>query len=183
MRKYTEEQHDFIKRNAKNSNYEDLKNDFNRCFDTDKTRNQIKGYCFRHKIDIGIKNEGTRFKKGRVNLNTGNPLGTESIDKHGQIVVKVRNDGKTYRKNWKLKKVVVWEQHYGEKPKEMMVLCLDGNEMNLNISNLLVIETGENLWLHKTGYIDAEPEVIISALYYLRLKRQRVKREKELKNK
>lgn len=183
MGKYTEEQHDFIKRNAKNSSYEDLKNDFNRHFGTDKTRKKIKGYCYRHKINIGIKNEGTRFKKGRVNLNKGNPLGTESIDKHGQIVVKVRNDGKTYRKNWKLKKVVVWEQHYGEKPKDMMVLSLDGNEMNFDISNLMLIETGENLWLHKTGYANAEPEVIISALYYLRLKRQRARREKELKNK
>lgn len=183
MGKYTEEQHDFIKQNAKNNSYEDLKNDFNRCFDTDKTRNQIKNYCYRHKIDIGIKNEGTRFKKGHVNSLNGYPLGTEDTDKHGQPVIKVRNDGKYYRKNWKLKKVIVWEQHYGEKPKEMMVLCLDGNEMNFDISNLMLIETGENLWLHKTGYIDAEPDVIVSALYYLRLKRQRTKRENELKNK
>lgn len=183
MGKYTEEQHKFIERHAKNSSYEDLKNDFNKHFGIDKTRNQIKNYCYRNKINIGIKNEGTRFKKGHINIVNGYPLGTEDVDKHGQLLIKVRDDAKYYRKNWKLKKVIVWEQHYGEKPKDMMVLCLDGNERNFDISNLMLIETGENLWLHKTGYKDADPDVILSALYYLRLKRQRVKREKELKNK
>lgn len=181
MGKYTKEQHEFIKYHAKNSSYEDLKNNFNEYFSADKTRGQIKGYCFRHKINIGIKNEGTRFRKGHPCVATGNPIGTENTDKHGQVMVKVRNDGKYYRKNWKLKKVIVWEQHYGPKPKETMVLCLDGNENNFDISNLMLIETGENLWLHRSGYINAEPEVIVSALYYLRLKMLITKREKELK--
>lgn len=184
MGKYTEEQGQFIRENVKDIKYVDLKDMFNEKFGTNKTKSHIKGYCFRHGLSNGLTNESTRFEKGHTNYyNPGNPIGTEVVSNNGQLLIKVRDDGRYYRKNWKAKKVIVWEQHYGEKPKEMMVLSLDGNEMNFDISNLMLIETGENLWLHKTGYANAEPEVIVSALYYLRLKRQRTKREKELKNK
>lgn len=185
MGKYTEEQGRFIRENVKNTKYSDLKDMFNAKFGTDKTKTDMKNYCYRHGLGNGLTNKDTRFKKGHVSHNTsmGNPVGAEVVSGNGQLLVKVRNDAKYYRKNWKAKKVIVWEQYYGKKPKDMMVLSLDGNEMNFDISNLMLIETGENLWLHKTGYIDAEPEVIVSALYYLRLKRQRARREKEIKNK
>ena len=183
MGKYTEEQGQFIRENVKDTKYVDLKDMFNEKFGTNKTRSHIKGYCFRHGLSNGLTNEDTRFKKGHVNYISGNPVGAEVVAKNGQLLVKIRDDGKYYRRNWKAKKVIVWEQHYGEKPKDTMVLSLDGNEMNFDISNLMLIGTVENMWLHKTGYANAEPEVIISALYYLRLKRQRVKREKELKKK
>lgn len=184
MGKYTEEQSQFIKDNVKGVNYSELTEMFNEKFGTNKTRSHIKGYCFRHKLSNGMTNESTRFAKGHIRYcSPGNPIGSEVISHNGQLLIKVRDDGRYYRKNWKAKKVVVWEQYYGEKPKDTMVLSLDGNEMNFDISNLMLIGTGENMWLHKTGYANAEPEVIISALYYLRLKRQRAKREKELKNK
>lgn len=184
MGKYTAEQGQFIRDNVKGIKYSELKDMFNEKFGTNKTRSHIKGYCFRHGLSNGLTNESTRFKKGHVSYcNNGNPVGAEVVSGNGQLLVKIRDDGKYYRKNWKAKKVIVWEQYYGEKPKDMMILSLDGDEMNFDISNLMLVETGEHLWLHKTGYINAEPEVVISALCYLRLKRQRAKREKELKNK
>lgn len=87
----------------------------------------------------------TQFKKGNVPSNW-KPLGFERKTRDGYIEVKVRDDyGEKRVKNFELKHRLLWEQHNGPVPKEMMVKFKDGNKENIVIENLFLASMGENL--------------------------------------
>lgn len=183
MGKYTKEQRQFIIDNVKGTNYRVLAEMFNKEFGENKTRQQIKGYCNRHDLRNGVDSKATIFKKGHDPYTIVKPLYSEKKTGNGEVLIKVREDAKigNYLENWELKKVVVWEQHYGKKPKDLMVLQLNGDKNDCNIDNLILVEVHETMLLYKLDYVFNDPQLTLSALYYIRLGRQRRKREKEMK--
>lgn len=62
-----------------------------------------------------------------------------------------------------------------------MVLQLNGDKNDCNIDNLILVEVHETMLLYKLDYVFNDPQLTLSALYYIRLGRQRRKREKEMK--
>lgn len=184
MGKYTPEQKQFIIDNIKGTKYRVLADMLNNKFGTNKTGHQLKHYCRRHGLKNDVTSESGQFKKGHsITNNTEKPIGSERINQEGQLMIKVSNDAEAYNgyKNWKMKKVVIWESYHGTKPNDYTVLNLDGDKMNCDISNLILIEKSENRRLYKLGYVFNDPQLTLSALYYIRLGRQRRKRERELK--
>lgn len=183
MGKYTKEQRQFIIDNVKGTNYRVLSEMFNKEFGENKTRQQIKGYCTRHGLRNGVDRKATMFKNGHDPYTIVKPLYSEKKTGNGEVLIKVREDAGigNHLENWELKKVVVWEQHYGKKPKDLMVLQLNGDKNDCNIDNLILVEVHETMLLYKLGYVFNDPQLTLSALYYIRLGRQRRKRERELK--
>lgn len=88
----------------------------------------------------------TTFKKRNISANNV-PIGTERITKDGYIEIKIK-DG-NLNKNWVLKHRYIYEQHYGKIPKNCKIIFLDGNRSNLNISNLKMISSAEELIMNR----------------------------------
>jgi hypothetical protein len=92
--------------------------------------------------DVYEKAKPTMFKKGSKPMNT-QPIGT--------IHQRKDTGGKMYQYiklsdcNWQLLNRYTWEQHNGPIPKGMVVVYKDGNYMNNDINNLLMITKKENM--------------------------------------
>lgn len=126
------------------------------------TLEQIKGYLTRKHIILGTYGY---FKPGQIPFNKGKnmspehyakckptmfkpgnrphnckPVGSERITKDGYLEVKVSEP-----KTWKLKARIIWEEATGEKlTRNDRIIYLDGNKLNLDISNLAKL-TGSQL--------------------------------------
>ena len=92
--------------------------------------------------DVYQKVAKTMFKKGSKPMNT-QPIGT--------IHQRKDTGGKMYQYikiadcDWQLLNRYTWEQHNGPIPKGMVVVYKDGNYMNNDINNLLMITKKENM--------------------------------------
>lgn len=131
---YTEEQNEWLCQNITKYTYPDLVVAFNEKFHTSKSYYNVKSHC----IHKGFKG-GSSYKKGYKNWRSA-PIGTEKIYQ-GRIYVKVSDaasgrTAKNHMTNWKPKGQVVWEQHHGRMPNGYVVVYLDGNPLNCDISNL-----------------------------------------------
>jgi hypothetical protein len=84
----------------------------------------------------------TMFKKGSKPVNT-QPIGTihQRKDTGGKMYQYI----KLADSNWQLLNRYTWEQHNGPIPKGMVVVYKDGNYLNNDIDNLLMITKKENM--------------------------------------
>ena len=112
--------------------------------------------------------KATQFQKGHAPPNKGQKMSTEVYQKVAHTMFKKgskptntqpvgtihqRKDtgGKMYQYikladcNWQLLNRYTWEQHNGPIPKGMVVVYKDGNYMNNDITNLLMITKKENM--------------------------------------
>ena len=92
----------------------------------------------------------THFKKGGRPFNY-QPIGSERITTEGFIQVKLTDTGYP-PKDWVMKSRIVWEESRGEKmPKGHILRFIDGDKLNIDPSNLLLVTRGEhcvmNRWL------------------------------------
>ena len=92
--------------------------------------------------DVYQKVEKTMFKKGNKPMNT-QPIGTihQRKDTGGKMYLYI----KLADSKWQLLNRYTWEQHNGPIPKGMVVVYKDGNYMNNDIANLLMITLKENM--------------------------------------
>ena len=121
----TVEQKEFLEEILPLHTYKETTLKFNERFSTEKTVKQIQCFC----TNNGIK-RGVDF-----------PIGSEH--RSGKyIMVKVREceKGVPSHKIWKMKQQVVWEENYGEIPKGKIIVFLDNNSMNCDISNLYLAD-------------------------------------------
>ena len=82
--------------------------------------------------------KGTMFKNGQMPHNH-KPVGSERINVDGYVEVKTKES-----KRWRLKQRVLYEQYHGVKlEKNDVVLFLDGNRQNFEISNLVKMTRAE----------------------------------------
>ena len=82
------------------------------------------------------------FKKGARPHNT-KPFGTinQRKDKSGKIYQYIKIDDC----NWQLLNRYTWEQYHGPIPKGLIVVYKDGNYMNNDIDNLMLLTKKENM--------------------------------------
>jgi len=115
-----------------------------------------------------IGGKATQFQKGTVPPNKGQKMSTEVYQKVARTMFKKgskpvntqpigtihqRKDtgGKMYQyikladSEWQLLNRYTWEQHNGPIPKGMVVVYKDGNYLNNDINNLLMITKKENM--------------------------------------
>lgn len=90
-----------------------------------------------HSEETAARNRAGQFKPGRTPHNT-RPIGYESLRSDGYIYIKVQGHKQMIPKHRYL-----WQQHHGEIPPGMCVTFRDGNCLNCNISNLMLISESE----------------------------------------
>lgn len=86
----------------------------------------------------------TRFKKGQDPHNT-QPIGSTRISKDGYLEIKIRHDKSGKNKNYVLMQRFVWEENYGPIENSSIVEFIDGNSLNVHISNLRLVSRKENM--------------------------------------
>ena len=148
---------------------------FNEKFQTNYTKDQIKGVCTRLKLKTGRTgafekgfkpwntglagkgvckpNAGT-FQKGRLSEEDLLPVGSERWDKRNNtLLIKVKHPSK-----WIPKRKYIWEKHNGPVPPDRMVTHVDCNGLNCAIENLRLITRAMNIRLNSNGYNTAPAE-------------------------
>ena len=170
--KWTDEEKEYLASIVKGSTYKEITKQMNDKFEYNFSEEQIKGMMYRNKLTTGTGgyfkkgstpwNKGlkgymgankTSFKKGTIPPNQV-PIGTESITKGGYIKVKVGEPNK-----WKLKQRYIYEQHYGEIPKDYNVIFADRNIQNFDINNLVLVSKAEMLILNNNKLIFEDKEL------------------------
>ena len=170
--KWTDEEKEYLASIVKGSTYKEITKQMNDKFEYNFSEEQIKGMMYRNKLTTGTGgyfkkgstpwNKGlkgymgankTSFKKGTIPPNQV-PIGTESITKGGYIKVKVGEPNK-----WKLKQRYIYEQHYGEIPKDCNVIFADKNIRNFDINNLILVSKAEMLILNNNKLIFEDKEL------------------------
>ena len=175
IRKFTEEEKQFIFKNNYMKTAEEVADLFNRHFNEKITISQIKSFRSRYKLKSGLTgkfekghkpfNKGkkwneymskegqlnalkTTFKKGNVPHNR-KKIFEERVNKNGYIEIKIQDGNKN--KNWILKHRYIYEQIHGEIPEDHIVIFADGNKLNFQPNNLIAISKKENVILNKKG--------------------------------
>lgn len=121
----------------------------------------------------GVKtvNSG-KFKKGNMPHNT-KKIGSE-MDAADCIRVKT-GEGK-----WERKSRVVWREAYGEIPEGYVIMHLDGNCLNSNLDNLIMVKSSIALKLNASKMLYKDRELTEAAIAYWELRsklRERVKKK------
>lgn len=130
---YTEEQVEWLRQNVSKYDSKDLAHEFNKTFQANVDCVSVRNQCQKKGIKLGYSTD-----KGYRNHRNA-PIGTEYISSRGVVYVKVsveRRDKKHQMLNWKRKSHLVWEQHHGEIPEGHVIVHLDGDPTNCDISNL-----------------------------------------------
>lgn len=145
----------------------------NEKFSLSLTVNQIISFTKNHGIKSGRTgqfeqgtkpwNTGTKgimkpnsgsFQKGDIPSNR-NPLGHERVcSKDGYILIKVeeKNPYTSATTRYRHKQQVVWEKNYGPIPKGKVVWFKNGDKLNCDPENLMLISRAEALRLNQLGY-------------------------------
>jgi hypothetical protein len=171
MHRYSKEQKEFLISNNYMKPAKELAEIFNKKFGTNLTAQNIKTFRGNHKLNSGLTgqfekgnipfNKGTKglmkanktsFKKGNIPSNH-KEVGYERISVDGYIEVKVKEPNV-----FKLKHRVIYEQHYGEIPKGYKVIFADGNKLNVDLNNLILVSNSEEFIMNtnKLRYKEAE---------------------------
>lgn len=187
---YTAEQVFFLRYNYMGRSVAELTGVFNKWFGADMTERQIKTFVHNRGITSGntgrfVKgqkswNKGvkgymgpnrTSFKKGSVPKNR-KPLGTERIcSKDGFVLIKIAetNPYTGFPTRYKHKHVHVWEKNNGPVPKGHVVSFIDGDKLNCNPENLMLLNRKELLCLNLLNYQATPAELKPSVLALAKL--------------
>lgn len=143
---------------------------------------QMKAYKRNHGINTGLTG---RFEPGHIPENKGKKMPPEAYEKcaptmfqkgqspvnHKPVgTVSVRNNAKKKQKYvyekvaepnvWRLKHVLEWERHNGPVPKGKMIIFADGNPLNTDISNLVMISQSQNAVMNRWGIRGYDKETV-----------------------
>lgn len=189
MHRYSEEQKEFIITNNYGKYSKELAEMFNQHFNTNITAKEIAYFRKNNKLNSGLtgqfkkgnvahnkgkkqieymnqesieRTKATRFKKGNKPKNY-RPVGSERITKDGYIEVKVADPNK-----WETKNKIIYKQYFGDIPEGHKIIYADGNKLNNDINNLILVSDSEELIMNrhrlrtedieltKTGYLIAK---------------------------
>ena len=171
--KYTNEQAQFLRDNYPGRSGVELTIIFNDQFGTDKTTGQIISFVKNHGIKSGLTGcfekghkpwntdtkgrtgaNVTSFKKGHVPANR-KPLHAErTCSKDGYVLIKIaeQNPYTGSPTRYKHKQAYIWEQIHGPVPEGMVVAFRDGDRLNIEPENLMLISQAELLRLNQHDY-------------------------------
>lgn len=190
-RLFTDEQVEFLRKEYRGRSVTELRAVFNEKYGADMTWQQIKTAVHGRGITSGRTgcfekghkpwNTGTKgltsanktsFKKGNIPPNR-KPIGAERIcSQDGYILVKVaeQNPHTGFPTRYKHKHVHIWERDHGPVPEGMIVAFRDGDKLNCDDpDNLMLITRAELLILNKHGYRDTPAKLKPSVLALAKL--------------
>lgn len=165
--RYSPEQIDWLRARKQTTMIGDLTAQFNAAFGLGLTKSAVSGSCKRFRILKCDPNSGrfakggtpwnkgkkglqlapaTQFKKGQKSLNAV-PVGTETILSDGYTKIKIAEP-----RTWQFKHVLLWEQKNGKRPARHVILFADGDKLNFNPDNLVLVHRKELVRLNKERF-------------------------------
>lgn len=179
-RKFREEEKEWLRQNAesdKYKNFDEVYADYVKLFGNDKSCANIKELCSKR---LGLSR--ARFSKNghfQVGAKPKYAIGDEVIkyyDGQPYLWIKVSDkyfkgimNSKDYMENWIPKQRYVYEQAYGEIPKDHLVVFLDNNPMNCDIENLYCISRKTNAVMNKNRWFTDRKENTLTAIKWCEL--------------
>lgn len=118
--------------------------------------------------EIRAKQAPTQFKKGTRPPNEV-PVGTERVTTDGYRIRKIKDKG-TQWERWEFVHRATWEEHNGPIPENGMIIFKDGNKLNCDISNLMLISNRENAVLNRWKLRSEDPDLLETGVNVARLK-------------
>jgi hypothetical protein len=181
MHRYTKEQIEFIREQAKGKPVDEIQQLFIKEYKVKVTIKSIKGIMYRHGIKNRMQGYSTRFKKGQTSwckgmkgldlagengrktqFKTGNlpvshkPVGSETM-KDAIVWIKIAEPNE-----WRKKHHHIWEQANGPVPVGYVLRFADGNKMNVSLDNLFITPRRVCTSVVKRGIESHDPEINIS---------------------
>lgn len=182
--RYTPEHKAFLKDGYASLSLPSLTEAFNAKFGMSMSEMQIRACLRNHRIRSGRTGFFTKGNrpwntgvKGRTPPNSGQfkpgnmpknkrRLWSERISKDGFVEISVpeRNPHTDEPTRFKQKHVWLWEGHHGPVPKDHALIFKDGNRLNCEIGNLMLVTRAELLCLNLHNYRATNPELRPSVL-------------------
>lgn len=169
---YPEKVREFIAEHYVGVGHQGMADLLNKTFGTIYTKDQMKAYYARFKLDSGLSgyfkkgfvphNKGkrgvggwapTQFKKGHKPWNY-QPVGSERVNTDGYLDVKIADPNK-----WKTKHVLIWEAANGPVPKDHVLIFGDGNKKNVKLENLILVSRKQLARLNQSNLIQNDAEL------------------------
>lgn len=191
---YPAEQEQFLKENAPLMSRKELTEQFNRKFGTIRTVDGIRGFCNSRGYHSSTSG---KFEKGHVSWQTGlrgdefkshyteesfarGIEGMRQANKTRKIGDEIVIDGMPwivtsleyrvpFHERRQPKRRVVWEQIHGKIPSDHCVVCLDGNQMNCDPSNLYCMPVKFRPILGKNHWWFGNAELTLAAIKWCEL--------------
>lgn len=174
LNKVPEEIRDFIFVNHKGTSYADMAEKILQEFGISYTEKQMRSYYKNHKLQSGLtaRQPGVAipgcekgwFLKGKLPPNSA-PIGTEKIRSNGYIWVKVEE----LPNKWRMKHLIVWEEANGPIPKGWKIYFKDGDPLNCNLENLMLVENRVRGIMNRTGLSEYKGDLAEAAVNTARL--------------
>lgn len=191
---YSKEQEAFLKENAPKMSRKELTERFNQEFGTSKTVRAIKSWC--NGRGYNSSSDG-KFKDGNVSWQTGlegeeykahfttesfqrsiskileanktRHIGDEVIIAGVPWIVTSLEYGVPFWQRRKLKRRYVWEKLHGKIPEDHCIVCLDGNQMNCEPSNLYCMPIRFRPLLGRNNWWFGNAEMTLTAIRWCEL--------------
>lgn len=198
---WTAEEIEFMRTYVSSHTWAETTDAFNKEYGCDMCVDAVKGAGERHGIHTG---RDGRYRKGNVPANKGRPrpatgrsvetqfkagsrpqtwkeVGTESIrcnKKRGQqyIYVKVAEPNV-----WRMKHILEWEKHNGEVPSGKIIIFADGNTLNTDIGNLVMVSRQQHAVMNRYGIRGCNKEYMETAAKIAEIKVKAAERKKKVR--
>ena len=184
---YTKEEDSFLKENSPLMSREELTRAFNERFGTNIKVSTINVRCLSRGwtassngqfkkggvpwqksvskdywlSQLRAADNAHKFPKGNIPHNT-RPMGAERISYKGELLIKTEV-------GWKAKRQLAWEKHYGDVPKGMRVISVNGDMNDTNIENLRLIDNNTQLMLMTNNWNKSGSEIFDAGVMYAKL--------------
>lgn len=169
---WSDEEKEYLKEITPGRHYKEIQELMIKKFECVFSLDQIKGAIYRYRLKTGFTgqftkghvpaNKGTKgltganktsFKKGQIPVNY-RPVGSERVNIYGYVEIKVADPNR-----WRLKHRVVYEQHHGPISSKDSIIFADGNKLNLDINNLILVSKQQLLVLNRYHLITQDADL------------------------
>lgn len=177
VHKWSKQEVEYLGEITPGHHYHEIVNMMNDKFEYNFSMSQVRAAIKRHNFKTGFTgcfqkgsipaNKGTKgltganktsFKPGQRPMNY-KPIGSERVNVYGYIEIKVEEP-----RVWKLKHRIVYEETYGPIPKGYNVIFGDGNKLNCDISNLILVSKNQLLIMNRNKLIRSNIETTKSGV-------------------
>lgn len=180
---YTAEELDFLRKFAFGHSYKEITAAMNSKFALSLNVNQVRACLKNHHIATGRTgrfekghvpaNKGkhnptvgrmaeTQFKKGNIPANH-KPVGTVSIRNHHKRGQRYVYEKVAEPNVWRMKHILEWERYNGPVPKGKVIIFADGNSLNTDIENLVMVDRSQLAVMNRWNIKGADKELMETA--------------------
>lgn len=169
---YTQEEEKWLAENySKHKTYEELTTALNQQFCKERAVTSVREKCTKRLGLKGMENP-TVYKKG--NIKDQCPIGTIRKSTNDSVYIKVKDSTHSYQSGyrepyWLPIQKKIWIDHYGKVPKGKMVVFLDRDRENLDISNLYCIDRKISAIMASNRWYTNNAELTLTAIKWCEL--------------